>query len=105
MRLLLLILPLAACDGGHLGNPLTLPVRGVVSGLENASYAARRDTVSTYLAHHRTHLNDPGIQSGLWDIAPIPPKRRAKVLREIAALMDSPDWVEQATVIVMVHHN
>ena len=104
MRHLLLILPLAACDAGHLGNPLTLPVSGVVAGIENASYDARRGRVSAYLAQHRTHLNDPGIQSGLWDIAPVPPATRPKVLSEIAALTDPPNWVEQAIVIVMVHH-
>lgn len=104
MRLLLVIPFLAACDAGHLGNPLTLPARTIGAAASNAVYDARRGRVSDYLSVHTTELTDPEIQAGLWEIAPVPPQTRPKVLSEIAALEDGQDWVEQATVIVMVHH-
>ena len=99
-----LIIALAACDAGHLGNPLTLPVRGVISGIENANYDARRTRVAQYLRQHQHNLNEPDVQMGLWGIAPVPAHIRPKVLAEIGDLADSDDWVERATVIVMVHH-
>ena len=103
MRALALICLLAACDTGHLGNPLTLPVRAVVNGVENAGYQAQRDRVSAYLTDHIDDLNDPATLARFWRVAPVPPSNRAKVLREIAELAASPDRVEQATVITMVH--
>ncbi len=103
MRALPLILFLAACDAGHLGNPLTLPIRGAASAIENASYDARRGRVKAYLSAHQFSLNAPEGQAGLWEASTVPPKNRAKVLQEIAALPSGPDWAEQATVIVMVH--
>lgn len=104
MRLLLLLPVLAACDTGHLGNPLTLPARAIGAAASNAVYDARRDRVAAYLSTHRNTLTEPAIQAGLWQIAPVPPGARAKVLGEIAALPDGPEWSEHATVIVMVHH-
>ena len=49
MRLLALF-PLslmAACSGeaNHLGNPLLLPINGLISGVENAAYQERRGRV------------------------------------------------------------
>lgn len=103
MRALLLMFLLAACDAGHLGNPLTLPIRGAATAIENASYTARRNQVSDYLAANRAALATPEGQAGLWAVSTVPPDRRAKVLAEIAALPDGAGWTEQATVIVMVH--
>ena len=103
MRALPLILLLAACDAGHLGNPLTLPIRGAASAIENASYDARRGRVKAYLSANQSSLGAPEGQAGLWEVSTVPPENRAKVLREIAELADGPDWAERATVIVMVH--
>ena len=103
MRALALICLLAACDTGHLGNPLTLPARAVATGIENAGYQARRDRVTAFLTDHIGALDDPATQAQFWRVAPVPPENGAKVLREIADLPRSSQRVEQATVITMVH--
>jgi len=103
MRYLLLILPLAACDAGHLGNPLLLPVTGIATGFENATYNARRKQVFAFLEKNRLTLSNPAVQSELWEIAKTPKNNQAKALSELHALQNSVDWTEQATVIVMVH--
>ena len=103
MRALALICLLAACDTGHLGNPLTLPVRAVANGMENAGYQAQRDRVKAFLSDHIDDLDNTATLARFWRVAPVPPSNRAKVLREIAELPASPDRIEQATVITMVH--
>lgn len=107
MRILLLLPLLAACDAGHLGNPLTLPVRAVASGIENARYDARRDKVSDYLRAHRAALRVGDTASEHWvalfALAGIPNTHQPRVLQEVGALSVCDDWVERATVIVMVY--
>lgn len=103
MRFVCLFLCLSACTGAnHLGNPLTLPLRGLASAAENAAYGARRARVSETLAQIGPD-GLPASQDQLWAVAPVPDVNKPKVLREITALSDGPDWVERATVIVMVH--
>ena len=49
---LTLLIALIGCDntnGNHIGNPLTLPGRGIVTGVENAIYNSRRKRVSEYV--------------------------------------------------------
>jgi len=108
IRWFILALPLAACDFGHLGNPLLLPVRAAGAGLENASYNAQRRKVGTYLAANRAGIlvgNGPGpAWAGLTEIARTRPENEAKMLRDFLRIKDLPDpqWLDQATVIAMV---
>lgn len=108
MRAFLLPLLLTACTApNHLGSPLTLPVSGAITVLENAQYDARRGKVSAHLARHAAAFRRPlpvdaPEASALWQIARIPAQNRAKVLREIREA-PAKGWVEAATVIVMVH--
>ncbi len=108
VRYLILCLPLVACDFGHLGNPLLIPVRGVGAGIENASYNAERRKVAAYLAANRDGLligNGPGpAWAGLKVVARTRPEREAQMLRDFIEIRDLPDatWLDRATVIAMV---
>lgn len=73
---------------------------------ENAAYGARRGEVSAFLAAHGPAVvagDDPARREELFAIAGTPDAQRGKVVREIKDLPDGPEWVEQATIIVMVH--
>ena len=105
--LLLGLLSVTACsEANHLGNPLTLPLRGLVVAAENGVYNARRAQVSAHLQAHMSAFQagvapgDP-VAASLWNIAGTPPARQGQVLREFRDV-PAGDWVEQATVIVMV---
>ncbi len=103
MRALFVLFLLSACtQANHLGNPLTLPVRGLTTAVENSAYAARRARVKDVLGRiGPTGL--PAQQAQLWAVAPVPLSNQNKVLQEIAALERTEAWAENATVIVMVH--
>lgn len=126
MRLVILpaLLLLTACDAGHLGNPLTLPLSALSTAVENSSYNSRRTQVAAFIA-----ANQPALQSeargtsgptlaALYQTARIPPQNQPSAqhdLFEISGptppdywyLPEWPptDWVERATVIAMVHSN
>ena len=109
MRLYLVFpLALAACDTGHLPNPLTLPYHAVASGVENATYQARRDRVSAYLRDNRTAVFANGAPGPAWDglktLARTKPENEAQMIRDFQRIDALPqtEWVEQATVIAMV---
>ncbi|SFQ19551.1 hypothetical protein SAMN05421853_102378 [Roseivivax halotolerans] len=104
---LLLPLALAACTPApnHLGNPLLLPVSALTTGAQNAAYNARRAEVKAVLAGTGPAvLHDANAQARLWRVAPVPVAERKDVLRDIADLPDpgSAEWIEAATVTVMV---
>ena len=111
MRALAALLFLSACDAGHLGNPLLLPVHGVASAISNASYAQRRQVVKSALTAHEGDIRAalptcaprPATCPHLPDILEtVPAAHHARVAAE---LRDAPsyNWSERATVIVMVH--
>lgn len=84
-----MILSLAACDMGHLGNPVMWPGMAVGSGIENASYNARRRQVRDHLAlHYHEVMTD--IRSGggaamtlAADLARVPPNARPELIRAL----------------------
>ncbi len=108
LRWIVVLLPLAACDFGHIGNPLLLPVRAVGAGLDNAAYNAERRKVRGYLAANRDGLlvgNSPGpAWNGLKEIARTRPDREAQMLRDFVDIksLPNPQWLDRATVIAMV---
>ncbi len=107
----LLLLP--ACDEGHLGNPLLLPVTGLATAVENSSYNSRRSRVSNFLAANQPAvmaeaLSQPGpALATLYQTAGTHPASQPAVRRDLAEISAAPppDWVERATVIAMVHSN
>lgn len=105
---LAVLFPLVACDGGHLGNPLLLPVNAVTSGVSNANYNKHRAAVKSYLAANRSDLlrgYAPGpAWAGLKQVARTRADREAQMLSDFIRIRDLPfdRWLEQATVIAMV---
>ena len=120
---LLPLLLLTACTApNHLGNPLTLPVTGLATAIENASYNSRRTQASTFLAANqaaiqREALTQPGpARAALYQTAQIPPANQPSTRNDLAEISGPTppdywylpewppsDWVARATVIAMVH--
>lgn len=116
MRLICLgmVLTLAACDMGHLGNPVMWPTMAIGSGLENASYNARRQQVQNHVAQHYDKVladirngGGPALKTAA-DLARVPAKDRTKLIRalktDIAKFVpDTPAARERLVVWFMVH--
>lgn len=122
-HLLLPLLLLTACTApNHLGNPLTLPVTGLSTAIENTSYNSRRTQVATFLAANQAAIQtesrtQPGpALTALYQTAQIPPANQPSVRQDLAEISGPTppdywylphwpptDWVERATVIAMVH--
>ncbi len=101
---------LPACEAGHLGNPLLLPVSAVSAGFENAGYNARRKHVKDYVSEHHAELMQDVMRGGgphltqAYALARVAPARHAlltKRIAEDAALYRSD--AEALTVALMVH--
>ena len=116
MRLigLTLLLALGGCDMGHLGSPVIWPEMLVGSGIENASYKARRRQVSGQVAvQYEAILADILAGGGpaltrTADLARVPPAQRPALIRIMQSDMDkfTPDTPEARTRLVvwfMVH--
>ncbi len=104
-RILVLLIALAGCDAGHLGNPLTLPIRGAIAGAENAAYDRDRSRVKTYITENEAALKaerfDGPVTATLLSV--VPETVREKVRAEVRDAARYADFAERATVIVMVH--
>ena len=106
MRPVLLALLLTACTApNHLGNPLTLPVRGLGTAFENVAYNRQRAMVKTWIIE-----NEPGLRAERFDgplmadlLGTVPAPVREKVRGEVKDAARHADFPERATVIVMVH--
>lgn len=85
------LLALAACssEANHVGNPLTLPVRGVAAGIENANYDARRNHLKTYLVSNRAVIisqirsNGGSHLAEAMERARVPAAKRSTLVREL----------------------
>lgn len=109
-----LVLALAGCDMGHLGNPVMWPGMVVGSGIENATYGARRKKVETHVATNQGEIltdirsdGGPALTTGM-DLARVPSADRPKLLRvlkeDIAKFTPgTPQAREQLVVWLMVH--
>lgn len=97
---------IVGCTGpNHVGNPVTLPIRGVLVGIENQAYAQRRARVSAYLAHHELILRQEAGQGMRTDemLSYVPSEHHTSVRRDLAQIANDPEFVEKGTVILMVH--
>ena len=115
MRLLFLLpLALAACDMGHLGNPLLLPIGAVTTAVGNAGYEARRNKLSDYVnAHHNDILadiqagNGPALTHAL-DLAKVHPSARADLLarlqKDFAMYRDNTAEARENLVVTLMVH-
>ncbi|WP_299191905.1 hypothetical protein [uncultured Litoreibacter sp.] len=84
-----------------------MPVRGLASALENASYNSQRRAVKSWIATNAAAMRAEGFQGPVTDelLATLPVDHREKVRREIEEVASFPDFTERATVIVMVHRD
>ena len=109
--LIFVLFVITACDAGHLGNPATLPIRGAIAGIENASYNQRREKVKSYIADNLTCLQtdlSTGVFTCLGDLFRISGtaetnQRDLIVALKQDAISGTDDLVERMTVTVMVH--
>lgn len=111
---LAMVLTLTGCDAGHLGNPALWPGMAVGSGIENASYNARRKQVQGHVTAHQGEIladirtgNGPALTKAM-DLARVPVKIRAGLVQmlkqDIAKFTpDTPHAREQLVVWLMVH--
>lgn len=96
---------MASCSApNHLGNPLLLPVNAIGAAVENANYDRRRAKVKAWIADHETAMRaerfDGPVTQVLLDALPAVRRKQARAdLKEAAAHRD---YVERATVVVMV---
>lgn len=109
-----LMLGLAACDMGHLGNPLAWPAVAVGSGVENARYGARRKQVTRHVnAQYAAVIADIAAGGGpaltiAADLADVSeqrrPELRASLQRDIAKFTPNTAETRELLVIwLMVH--
>ena len=106
MRFLIPLLLLTACtQPNHLGNPLTLPIRAVLSGVENASYASKRAAVKQYISEHQAEMIAARFAGPHTKalFTRIDPNDHAKIRNELTQGQTRPDFPEYATIIIMVH--
>lgn len=109
-----MILLLSGCDMGHLGNPLLWPSNAVSTGIENATYNARRKKVESHVAAHQTEIiadirsnGGPALTKGM-DLAQVSPKDRPAFLRilkqDITKFTPNTDQARKQLVVwFMVH--
>lgn len=100
-----LLLASACSEANHLGNPLTWPISGLATAIENAAYDRQRGIVKSWLTAHADGLRKERFNGPLMAelLATIPSHHRERVRSEIAALAGRPDFAEAATIVVMVH--
>ena len=109
-----LVLALAGCDMGHLGNPILWPGMIVGGGIENATYNARRKRVEDHVnAHQADIISDvragggPALTTGM-NLAAVHPSTRPELLRVLRDEVDNytpdtPQAREQLVIVFMVH--
>ncbi|WP_417808053.1 hypothetical protein [Thioclava sp.] len=102
----LVALILTACtEANHVGNPLTLPIRAIATGAENAAYSHKRGIVKTWIIK-----NEAGMRAEDFDgpvtqslLATLPAKARNQARQDLKEAAPHADFAERATVIIMVH--
>jgi len=96
---------MACSEANHLGNPVTLPLRGAGALVENSVYGARRARVSGYIAAHEGAMRAERFAGAVTAelLERVPAQTHAKVRAELVEAAAFADFVERATVIVMVH--
>lgn len=114
MRSLTLCLILLGCSNGnanHIGNPITLPISAITTGLENVSYNTRRNRVKANVIKNRKQLkkdviagNGPALNQ-IFEIAKIPAQKQAPLLKELQRGIETyfNTNIEPLVVTIMVH--
>ena len=109
-----LVLGLAGCEAGHLGNPVMWPGMAIGAGIENTNYDVRRKKVETYVTAHQVDILDdirvgrgPALTT-VMNLARIPDSGRPELLQilinDIAKFTPkTPQAREQLVVWLMVH--
>lgn len=95
----------AACSGpNHVGNPLTLPVRGLASAVENGAYNRERAGVKAWITENETAMRAEGFGGPVTEslLATLPVVARDQARRDFLEAAGYSDFTERATVVVMV---
>lgn len=95
----------------HIGNPLTLPGRAIINGIQNASYEVRRARVKAFALENRAQIYADIDASGgnaltqAMDLARVTPARRADLIAELRAHPEiyRREDIEPLIVAIMVH--
>lgn len=96
---------IAGCSGAnHIGNPLTLPIGAIVSAAENGGYNRERAAVKAWIAENETAMRTEGFFGPATDslLMTLPPETRGQARRDLVEAAPFADFVERATVVVMV---
>lgn len=101
----------ASKGASHIGNPLTLPGRAIINGVQNASYEARRARVKAFALENRAQIYadiDAGGGNALMqamDLAQVTPAKRADLIAELRAHPEiyRREDIEPVIVAIMVH--
>lgn len=113
-RAIWLILGLAACDMGHLGNPILWPVTTVGNGSENARYGGRRKQVGRHIDAHYSEImfeikagSGPALTTAA-DLARVPMQKRPELVQNLQRDIkkftpNTPENRELLVVWLMVH--
>ncbi len=98
------ILPWSCTSANHIGNPLTLPIRGISAAFENASYDRRRGKVKAWIIENEATLRQENFDGAATTalLQRVPPHEYNRAKTELREAATHPDFTERATVIVMV---
>ncbi len=96
---------MASCSApNHLGNPVLLPVNAISAAIENASYDRRRGKVKAWIAEHETAMRSEQFEGPVTQVLldAMPAARRGQARADLKEAAQHSDYVERATVLVMV---
>ena len=96
----------AACtQPNHLGNPLLLPIGAITTGIENAGYNRQRAQVKAWIAQNEAAMRAEGFNGPVTRslLASLPAQNRQQTRADLRNAAAHSDFVERATVSVMVH--
>jgi hypothetical protein len=101
-----LLFPAAACTApNHLGNPLLLPVHAITSGVQNAAYGHERATVKSWIIENEVAMRAEGFEGPITNalLKTLPAENRRQTRKDLKEAEVHSDFIERATVIIMVH--
>jgi len=95
----------ACTDANHFGNPLTLPVSAITNAAENGAYNRERAQVKAWIAENEVTMRAEGFRGPVTDslLETLPPEASVQANADLIDSAAYPDFVERATVVVMVH--
>ena len=99
------ICSVAGCtEANHLGNPLTLPISAITNAAENGAYNRERARVKAWITANEAAMRAEGFSGPVTEslLATLPVAARDQARRDFVEAARYPDFIERATVVVMV---